>query len=182
MRSLIKKVLSETGVPHTEKPNYLISKLKNKIKGDPSRLRQILINLVGNAIKFTEKGIINLEVEKKSLSEDDIIIQFTVSDTGVGIADEHLGKIFNSFEQEYSDTSRKFGGTGLGLSISKKLVELQKGKIWAESDKGKGSRFHFTLPFEISKDLNEASKKSENNIDLKSTLEGIKSYFVRLAH
>jgi signal transduction histidine kinase/CheY-like chemotaxis protein len=119
------------------------------LKGDPTRLRQILINLVGNAIKFTEKGMVNVQAQILEQGEGQAQLQFTVSDTGVGIDQDRLDKIFESFEQAYSDTTRKFGGTGLGLSISKKLVQLHGGKIWVESEKGKGSRFHFTIPCEV---------------------------------
>jgi signal transduction histidine kinase len=118
----------------------------------PHRLRQILINLISNAIKFTEKGLVTTTVKANKV-DDKLQLHFTVSDTGIGIDDDHLEKIFKSFEQAYSDTSRKFGGTGLGLSISKKLVELQHGKIWVESEKGKGSQFHFTIPYEIAEKL-----------------------------
>ena len=119
------------------------------VKGDQSRLRQILINLIGNAIKFTEKGVVTTMVQKEISENGTPQVRFTVSDTGIGIDQIRLDKIFHSFEQAYSDTSRKFGGTGLGLSISKKLVELHQGKIWAESTKGKGSQFHFTIPYTL---------------------------------
>jgi len=122
-----------------------------KVLGDPNRLRQILINLVSNAIKFTENGSVTttLKLMQSEEEKDTINVRFTISDTGIGIEKESIEKIFNSFEQAYSDTSRKFGGTGLGLSISKKLITLQKGKIWVESEKGKGSQFHFTIPFKL---------------------------------
>lgn len=117
--------------------------------GDTTRLHQVLVNLVGNAVKFTEKGMVTISVETQPLDERHAEFMFTVSDTGVGIGEDRLSKIFESFEQAYSDTSRKFGGTGLGLSISKKLVEIQGGEIWVESDKGKGSKFFFTIPYPI---------------------------------
>ncbi len=126
------------------------------VKGDANRLRQILINLIGNAIKFTEKGLITTTIISDKV-DDKVNLHFTVSDTGIGIDEDHEDKIFKSFEQAYSDTSRKFGGTGLGLSISKKLVELHNGKIWVESEKGKGSRFHFTIAYEV------ATQKVETN-------------------
>jgi signal transduction histidine kinase/ActR/RegA family two-component response regulator len=118
------------------------------VQGDATRLRQILINLIGNAIKFTEKGLVTTAVKSEQTGEK-LNLHFTVSDTGIGIDDDRMGKIFESFEQAYSDTSRKFGGTGLGLSISKKLVELHNGKIWVESEKGKGSQFHFIIPYTL---------------------------------
>ena len=114
------------------------------VKGDATRLRQILINLIGNAIKFTEKGLVTTALKSEKVN-DKLNLHFTISDTGIGIDKDRMDKIFKSFEQAYSDTSRKFGGTGLGLSISKMLVELQHGKIWVESEKGKGSQFHFTI-------------------------------------
>ncbi|WP_367391979.1 ATP-binding protein [Lewinella sp. LCG006] len=120
-----------------------------EVIGDPTRLRQILINLVGNAIKFTEKGVVTIRLQTETPTADSLAIQCTVSDTGVGIGADRLEKIFESFEQAYSDTSRKFGGTGLGLSISKKLVGLQGGKIWVESQKEQGSQFHFTLTYPL---------------------------------
>jgi signal transduction histidine kinase/ActR/RegA family two-component response regulator len=118
------------------------------VRGDATRLRQILINLIGNAIKFTEKGLVTTAVKSEQTGEKQNL-HFTVSDTGIGIDDDRMDKIFESFEQAYSDTSRKFGGTGLGLSISKKLVELHDGKIWVESEKGKGSQFNFIIPYAL---------------------------------
>ncbi|MCB0637988.1 MAG: response regulator [Lewinella sp.] len=119
------------------------------VQGDPARLGQILVNLTGNAIKFTERGVVTITVREKAVSEQSVELQFTVSDTGIGIGEDRLDKIFSSFEQAYSDTSRKFGGTGLGLSISRKLVELQGGEIRVESQRGQGSQFHFTLTYPI---------------------------------
>jgi CheY-like chemotaxis protein len=128
-----------------------IPKSTPEVIGDPNRLRQILINLVSNAIKFTENGSVTtaLQLMESEEEKDAIHVHFTISDTGVGIEKESIEKIFNSFEQAYSDTSRKFGGTGLGLSISKKLITLQNGEIWVESEKGKGSQFHFTIPYAL---------------------------------
>lgn len=118
-----------------------------KLIGDPTRIRQILINLIGNAIKFTEDGEINVkvDVEDKKSDEDRIFLRFSVSDTGIGISDEQLSVIFESFSQADSSVTRKFGGTGLGLTISSRLAELMGGKMWVESEMGKGSTFHFNL-------------------------------------
>jgi signal transduction histidine kinase/ActR/RegA family two-component response regulator len=144
-----------------------------QVIGDATRLRQILVNLIGNAIKFTEKGVVTTHVK---LQENEV--HFTVSDTGVGIGADRLDKIFESFEQAYSDTTRKFGGTGLGLSISKKLVELQGGRIWVESEKGKGSQFHFTIPGEVA----EKQKSLSQPVVVESTpntlLKGIRILLV----
>ncbi|HUV51009.1 MAG TPA: response regulator [Anaerolineae bacterium] len=118
-------------------PRYII--------GDSTRLHQILINLAGNSIKFTEKGEILVNVEILERDGDDMVLHFSVKDTGIGIPRERLSKIFESFTQADSSTTRKYGGTGLGLTISKQLVEKMEGKIWVESEIGKGSTFHFTI-------------------------------------
>ncbi len=142
------------------------------VNGDAIRLRQILINLIGNAIKFTEKGLVTTTI--KSDKVDDMLnLHFTVSDTGIGIDEDHADKIFRSFEQAYSDTSRKFGGTGLGLSISKKLVELHNGKIWVDSEKAKGSRFHFTIAYKMAAEKVESTHVETTNNNIIETLKGI---------
>jgi two-component system, sensor histidine kinase and response regulator len=117
------------------------------IKGDPSRLRQIVLNLVGNAVKFTEKGEVAVKVQTELVEGSTSTLHFTVRDTGVGIPPEKLESIFESFIQADTSTTREFGGTGLGLTISRRLVEMMKGCIWAESIPGKGSCFHFTARF-----------------------------------
>jgi PAS domain S-box-containing protein len=116
--------------------------------GDPTRLRQVLINLLGNAIKFTESGEVSLRVAPDAGSSVPTALRFTVSDTGIGIPSEKLGQVFEPFTQADSSTTRRFGGSGLGLTISKRLVELMGGRIWAESTVGKGSVFAFAAPFE----------------------------------
>ena len=116
--------------------------------GDPTRLRQVLINLLGNAIKFTESGEVALRVAPDAGSSVPTALRFTVSDTGIGIPSEKLGQVFEPFTQANSSTTRRFGGSGLGLTISKRLVELMGGRIWAESTVGKGSVFAFAVPFE----------------------------------
>ena len=119
--------------------------------GDPVRLTQVLINLSGNAIKFTEKGSVTIEVTLKNKTEENADIQFSVIDSGIGIAEEKLGKIFESFSQASSDTTRKYGGTGLGLTISKQLIELQGGAIHVTSTMGVGTAFSFHLTYPIGK-------------------------------
>lgn len=116
------------------------------IAGDPWRLRQILINLIGNAVKFTEKGTVRLAVKLEHAGAAHYALRFEICDTGVGIAKEDLSRIFESFTQADGSTTRRFGGTGLGLTISKKLVELMGGKIGVESELGKGSTFWFSIP------------------------------------
>jgi signal transduction histidine kinase/DNA-binding response OmpR family regulator len=115
------------------------------VVGDPGRLRQVLINLVGNAIKFTEKGAVSIHVTPETLSAEDAKLHFTVRDTGIGIPAEKQAIVFRAFEQVDTSITRKYGGTGLGLAIASQLVALMGGKIWVESEPGKGSRFHFTV-------------------------------------
>ncbi|HND85833.1 MAG TPA: ATP-binding protein, partial [Pseudobdellovibrionaceae bacterium] len=115
------------------------------IKGDPTRLRQVIMNLVGNAIKFTEKGYVQITVDFADDLKKELI--FSVKDTGLGIPKDKHSILFNSFVQADSSITRKFGGTGLGLVISKNLAHLMGGKIWFESDAGKGSTFSFTIPY-----------------------------------
>jgi signal transduction histidine kinase/CheY-like chemotaxis protein len=115
------------------------------VRTDSSRLRQIVINLVGNGIKFTHHGEVALKVRSEGEHGQDHILHFEVSDTGIGIAPENQKLIFDSFSQADSSTTRKYGGTGLGLTISTRLIEIMGGKIWVESEVGQGSHFHFTL-------------------------------------
>ncbi|MDD1759415.1 MAG: PAS domain S-box protein [Methanothrix sp.] len=115
------------------------------IMGDPAKLQQILINLLGNAVKFTKRGGISVCVSSRKLEGNDNEIHFAVKDTGIGIPENKIDQLFQSFSQVDASTTRKYGGTGLGLAISKRLAELMGGKIWVESELGKGSVFHFTI-------------------------------------
>ena len=118
------------------------------VRGDPGRLRQILMNLVGNAIKFTSEGEVAVNVSLKEECEDKVVLLFQVKDTGIGIPREKMPLLFRPFTQLDGSTTRKYGGTGLGLSISRRLVEMMGGKIWVDSFPGKGSTFYFTVVLE----------------------------------
>ena len=115
--------------------------------GDSMRLRQVLVNLVGNAIKFTERGEVLVQVETKEQSGSKVILHFRVTDSGIGIPKHKQSMIFEAFTQADSSTTRKYGGTGLGLAITTRLVTLMEGKLWVESESGQGSTFHFTVTF-----------------------------------
>lgn len=174
-RSVIENVLQILKFKAEEKGLKLSYKATNNVPalvmGDPTRLNQILINLVGNAIKFTEKGTvdISLQVENEQL-------QFQIKDTGMGIPKNKQEHIFGAFEQAKNSTTRMYGGTGLGLSISKQLVELQKGNIWLESKEGEGSSFYVALPLHVAEeDAIGTDLISEEKLKaMTSSLEGIR--------
>jgi len=118
-----------------------------ELVGDPLRLGQVLVNLANNAVKFTQEGEILLTIEIDEIQADAVKLHFMVRDTGIGMNEEALGRLFQSFSQADTSTTRKYGGTGLGLAISRRLVNMMGGEIWAESEPGKGSIFHFTARF-----------------------------------
>jgi len=130
----------------------------DEIVSDPTRLSQIIINLVGNAIKFTNEGEVEVKVELEGMENDRARLHFSVRDTGLGIPLEKQKAIFEAFSQANSDTTRKFGGTGLGLTISTRIVEMMGGRIWVESKPGEGSCFHFTLKAAIAKRTQDDAK------------------------
>ena len=136
--------------------------------GDPVRLNQVIINLAGNAIKFTEKGLVHITAKLLDKEASSVRIQFAVSDTGIGIAEDKIGKVFESFSQASSDTTRKYGGTGLGLTISRQLVERQGGSIRLDSKLGQGSTFSFDLVFATG---DPSMLKNEEPDDLNDNLE-----------
>jgi PAS domain S-box-containing protein len=153
LRDAIGDTLQTLAVRSAEKEIELAYLVKPDVPdcliGDISRLRQIIMNLVGNAIKFTPRGEIVVELSVESRTEDQVTLHVQVSDTGIGIAKDKQAQVFESFTQAESSTTRRFGGTGLGLAISKQLVELMQGRMWLESEPGKGSVFHFTTQFEV---------------------------------
>ncbi|MDH3347591.1 MAG: response regulator [Desulfobulbaceae bacterium] len=144
--------------------NNISPVVPNALIGDPTRLRQVIVNLIGNAIKFTAQGEIILSVEPVSANESEIELIFSVKDTGIGISTDKLESIFEKFNQADTSTTRKYGGTGLGLSISQRIVEMMQGRIWVESIEGQGSKFSFTAHFNTS--LECKTNISASTIDL----------------
>ena len=124
--------------------------IPSSVRGDPTRFRQVLINLMGNAPKFTDAGEIELSLEIEEEKDDGIKFHAKIRDTGIGVPHNKLATIFEPFKQADGSTTRKYGGTGLGLSICKKISELMGGQVWAESEEGKGSIFHFTAWLKVS--------------------------------
>jgi len=145
----------------------------NLLIGDPGRLRQVLINLVGNAIKFTEQGKISVRVEATPTAEDGAKLHFLIQDTGIGIPPEKQKEIFEPFAQADGSTTRKYGGTGLGLSICVRLVQLMGGRLWVESEHGRGSTFHFTVQLAI-----QAVPKDLPGSSLNASLMGLSALVV----
>jgi PAS domain S-box-containing protein len=145
LNELLEKVTEMVAVRAHEKGLILVCEIAPSVPtdlvGDPTRLRQVLLNLLGNAIKFTESGEVSLRVTPDVDSSVPTAMRFTVSDTGIGIPDEKLGRVFERFTQADSSTTRRFGGSGLGLTISKRLVELMGGRIWAASGVGRAAYF-----------------------------------------
>jgi signal transduction histidine kinase/DNA-binding response OmpR family regulator len=138
--------------------SFIDTKLPSRLRGDGERLRQILINLISNAIKFAESGEIVVKVMMESRENDIIKVRFSVIDSGIGLTSEEQQLLFQPFVQADGSISRRFGGTGLGLSISKRLVELMNGSISLESEKGKGSTFSFVVPMEARKEIKAKTK------------------------
>jgi PAS domain S-box-containing protein len=153
LNDLLEKVTEVVAVRAHEKGLALVCEIAPNVPtdliGDPTRLRQVLLNLVGNAIKFTESGEVSLRVTPDGDSSVPTALRFTITDTGIGIPGQTLSRVFERFTQADSSTTRRFGGSGLGLTISKRLVEAMGGRIWVESVVGKGSVFSLAVPFEI---------------------------------
>lgn len=148
LNSFVEEIIRALQISASQKKNQLILNnmvpVENKLAADKTRLRQVIINLLGNALKFTDGGTIRLEIVNEQTPKP--ILRFTVSDNGIGMDEETLSKIFQPFMQGDSSMKKKFGGTGLGLSICKKLIQAMGGEIGVTSELGKGSQFWFTLP------------------------------------
>ena len=150
---------------------YVDPQIPKSVMGDPTRFRQILMNLVSNAVKFTESGGVIVQAEKSSETDETVDVIVKVSDTGIGLTEEARERLFAPFTQADGSTTRKYGGTGLGLAISKRLVEMMGGKIWVESESGKGSTFRFTARFgKVKQPEVEISKTNEDALDHLKTL------------
>ncbi len=161
LRNLLDQVEDILGMKAEEKGIRIIRQtgadLPSRLMGDPVRVRQILLNFVNNAVKFTHEGMIIIRVFSQDDGDSHAILRFEVTDTGVGIPKDRLKQLFTPFSQADSSVSRKYGGTGLGLAISKQLAELMHGEVGAESEEGKGSVFHFTARFEKTGDQSGVS-------------------------
>ena len=179
LEAVVENVIQILKFKAEEKGLILSSEIDNDvptlIMGDPTRLNQILINLVGNAIKFTKKGTVKILV-----SSIDNKLHFEIKDTGIGIPKDKHESIFGAFEQAKDSTTRYYGGTGLGLSISKQLVDLQNGKIWVESIENKGSTFSFELPLTIA-DANAVSQSFISEDKLKTMAKSLKGIRILIA-
>jgi signal transduction histidine kinase/DNA-binding response OmpR family regulator len=148
---------------------HILPNVPEDLVGDPGRLRQIIVNLVGNAIKFTERGEVILQAAVESQGADEVCLHITVSDTGIGIPADKTDSIFRAFEQADPSTTRNYGGTGLGLNIVTKLTEMMRGRIWVESEIGRGSAFHVTARFGMQK-----SSPPRRDADLRETLRDLR--------
>jgi two-component system, sensor histidine kinase and response regulator len=144
--------------------SYIAPDLPIHIVGDPGRLRQVLVNLVGNALKFTHEGTVDVKVKRQEDHGKQAMVHFSIEDTGIGIAQEKQEKIFESFTQADGSTTREYGGSGLGTTISKKLVELMGGRIGVASEEGKGSTFWFEIP--LAAEMDRVGMKPVDGVDL----------------
>lgn len=176
LNELLDNIKAQASVKiNSDKVEFVINNSKqnpDELIGDPNRLKQILINLISNASKFTEQGKITLSIELYKKRTNKATLHFSISDTGIGISSTHQKGLFETYNQLDSSITRQYGGTGLGLSISKKLCEMMQGKIWVESEIKKGSCFHFTIPFGYINNAQSSAIKIAN-IDKKKKLKAV---------
>ncbi len=160
LRNLVEEIVKSFGLRAERKglelACFIAPEVPPVVRGDPVRLRQVITNLIGNSVKFTERGEVVLRVEVSSLESQDAVLQFSVQDTGIGICAGKTKTIFEPFSQADSSTTRKYGGTGLGLTVSARLVAMMGGRIWVESELGRGSCFQFTVRMAVVHDPNVA--------------------------
>lgn len=149
------------------------TKIPEMLVGDPSKLSQILLNLIGNAIKFVNKGDIYLKITALRQSNTDIVLDFKIIDTGIGISEEHLEHIFDAFRQADNDTFKKYGGSGLGLNIVKQIIENLNGNIYVSSTLGVGTTFNFELPFIVGTKMSK-EKDEQHNVNIKNRKDLVK--------
>ncbi len=142
--------------------SHISPQMPNMLVGDPGRLRQVLVNLLGNAVKFTDSGEVVLTVENDPVSDERVDLHFSVRDTGIGIRPEKIETIFQAFEQADGSMSRKYQGAGLGLSISKRICELMGGNLWVESQEDQGSTFHFTVSFGVASQSEDRRREAKS--------------------
>ena len=170
----LEEVLRMMAVPAQEKGLELlyenVAVLPEWVNGDRGRLRQIVVNLLGNAIKFTESGEVVLSVDKAEPTEAGLTVQFAVRDTGIGIAPEFAQRVFDAFVQADGSHTRRYGGTGLGLSISSRLARLMGGRMWVESQPGRGSAFHFTVNVGLPAEMRETGESAKREMCGRSVL------------
>jgi PAS domain S-box-containing protein len=168
IRTLVSTTIDELSFKAVEKKiglRYHVDPAINQdLIGDPGRLKQILVNLVWNAIKFTDNGEVFLGIEMNNKTQDGVELKFIIRDTGIGISDDKKGKLFKSFSQGDSSSTRKYGGAGLGLAISKRLTEMMNGEIWFESRERRGTTFFFTATFITEKVSSHTSPEPKNDI------------------
>jgi two-component system, sensor histidine kinase and response regulator len=170
LRENLEETMRSFGLRASEKGLELVCDVQTDIPqmvvGDPTRLRQVLVNLLGNAIKFTERGEVILQAEAQQGKEADLELHFMVRDTGVGVPKEKHELIFGAFSQADNSATRKYGGTGLGLTISSRLVAMMGGRIWLESEPGRGSTFHFTARFGIAPPVQKRTQEVPGHVQL----------------
>ena len=177
MRGLIHSIETMFRGKATEKGIGIISvideSLPETLEGDATRLTQIMVNLVGNAIKFTQKGSVTIAITNEGEKDNVINTGIIITDTGIGISKENLDKIFDRFKQAEDSITRKYGGTGLGLAIAKELIVIQKGRVVVESEPGKGTNFHITIPYKIASTAVAATFRNQDNTIKQADVAGV---------